>query len=330
MFFSAVSACARRSGRVRLPRIIGALALAGLLVSCSAVKTLYNQAPDLAYWYLDGYVDFNGAQSLQVKSGLERLQAWHRQTQLPAYVDMLRRLQERMPANLSPAQACQTYADVRSRLVAVSAEFEPTASAMVATLDASQLRHMEKRFTKSNAEFREDFLNGSPQEQRARRLKKAVKRAEMLYGDLQEEQLAALAQAIDQSPFNAALTYNEWQRRQRDVLQTLHGLAGKPNPPGETRKAVRALIERTVRSPDPGYRNYEQALTEQSCQSFAAFHNQTTPSQRKNAVDTLRGYEQDFTILTGTRPREERNTSPVAYRPGALASDFTSAVSTGD
>ena len=189
---------------------------------------------------------------------------------------------------------------------------------------------VEKRFAKSNAEFREDFLTGSAQEQRARRLKKAVKRAEMLYGDLQEEQLAALAQAIDQSPFNAALTYHEWQRRQRDVLQTLRGLAGKPNPPDETRKAVRALIERTVRSPDPGYRNYEQALTEQSCQSFAAFHNETTPHQRKNAVDTLRGYEQDFRILIGTRPREERNTSPVAYRSGTLASDFTSAVSTGD
>ena len=149
VFFSAVSACARRSRRVRLTRIIGVLALAGWLVSCSAVKTLYNQAPDLAYWYLDGYVNFNGAQSLQVKSGLERLQAWHRQTQLPAYADMLRRLQERIPANLSPAQACQTYADVRNRLIAVSSELEPTATAVVATLDASQLKYMEKRFAKS-------------------------------------------------------------------------------------------------------------------------------------------------------------------------------------
>ncbi|OZA92569.1 MAG: hypothetical protein B7X59_15615, partial [Polaromonas sp. 39-63-203] len=137
-------------------------------------------------------------------SGLERLQAWHRHTQLPAYVDILRRLQDRMPGNLSPAQACQTYADVRSRLVAVSAELEPTAAAVAATVNASQLRHMEKRFAKSNAEFREDFLDGSARELRERRLKKALKRAEMLYGDLQDAQKAALTQAIDQSPFNAA------------------------------------------------------------------------------------------------------------------------------
>jgi hypothetical protein len=333
VYFSAVKARAHRFGRVGLPRIIGVLALAGALASCSAVKTLYNQAPDLAYWYLDGYVDFNGEQSLQVKSGLERLQAWHRQTQLPAYVDILRRLQDRMPGNLSPAQACQTYADVRSRLVAVSAELEPTAAAVAATVSASQLRHMEKRFAKSNAEFREDFLDGSARELRERRLKKALKRAEMLYGDLQDAQKAALAQAIDQSPFNSALTYQEWQRRQQDVLRTLRGIAGsagsagsaaQPNQQDETRKAMRGLIERTIRSPDAAYRTYEKALTEQSCQGFAALHNTTTPAQRSKAVETLRGYEEDFRILTGTGKRPERSPAPVAYCPGALLCDSPS------
>lgn len=327
MCFSAVKARARRFGRVGPSRIIGVLALAGVLASCSAVKTLYNQAPDLAYWYLDSYADFNGEQSLQVKSGLERLQAWHRQTQLPAYVDILRRLQDRMPGNLSPAQACQTYADVRSRLIAVSAELEPTAATVAATVNASQLRHMEKRFAKSNAEFREDFLDGSARELRERRLKKALKRAEMLYGDLQDAQKAALAQVIDQSPFNAALTLQEWQRRQQDVLRTLRGIAGsagsaaQPNQPDETRKAVRALIERTLRSPDAAYRHYEKALTEQSCQGFAALHNTTTPAQRSKAVETLRGYEEDFRILTGTGKRPERSPAPVAYCPGALLCD---------
>lgn len=324
VYSSAVKARARRFGRVGLPRIIGVLALAGALASCSAVKTLYNQAPDLAYWYLDSYVDFNGEQSLQVKSGLERLQAWHRRTQLPAYIDILRRLQDRMPGNLSPVQACQTYADVRSRLIAVSAALEPTAAAVAATVNASQLRHMEKRFAKSNAEFREDFLDGSARELRERRLNKALKRAEMLYGDLQDAQKTALAQVIDQSPFNAALTYQEWQRRQQDVLRTLRGIAGSAaqlNQQDETRKAVLALIERTIRSPDAGYRNYEKALTEESCQGFAALHNTTTPAQRRKAVETLRGYEDDFRILTGTATRPERSPAPVAYCPGALLCD---------
>jgi DNA-binding MurR/RpiR family transcriptional regulator len=65
------------------------------------------------------------------------------------------------------------------------------------------------------------------------------------------------------------------------------------------RAAIRGLIERSSDSPDAGYRNYLKSLTEQSCQSFAEFHNKTTPAQRKKAVETLKGYEQDFRSLGG-------------------------------
>ena len=70
-------------------RIIGLLVLAGLLQSCSAMKIFYNQSPDFAYWYLDGYLDFTQEQSLQVKDELSQLQAWHRKTQLTGYIDTL-------------------------------------------------------------------------------------------------------------------------------------------------------------------------------------------------------------------------------------------------
>ena len=285
------------------------LALTGALVACSAVKTLYSQAPDLAYWYLDGYFDFNGTQSLQVKTGLNKVQTWHRQTQLPAYIDVLQRLQGRLPSNITAAEACDLVADMRGKLLAVSGQMEPTAASVATTISAGQLQQMESRFAKNNAEYREDFLEGSTQERRSKRLKKAVKRAEMLYGDLQEEQLAAIAQSIDRSRFNPVLAFSEWQRRQQDVLNTLRGISA-PLPtsanqttPEKIRQAIHGLIERSADSPNSAYRTYAKSLTEQSCQSFADFHNKTTPSQRKKAVETLKGYEQDFRVLSGTFAR---------------------------
>ena len=285
------------------------LALTGALVACSAVKTLYSQAPDLAYWYLDGYFDFNGTQSLQVKTGLNKVQTWHRQTQLPAYIDVLQRLQGRLPSNITAAEACDLVADMRGKLLAVSGQMEPTAASVATTISAGQLQQMESRFAKNNAEYREDFLEGSTQERRSKRLKKAVKRAEMLYGDLQEEQLAAIAQSIDRSRFNPVLAFSEWQRRQQDVLNTLRGISA-PLPtsanqttPEKIRQAIHGLIERSADSPNSAYRTYAKSLTEQSCQSFADFHNKTTPSQRKKAVETLKGYEQDFRVLSGTFTR---------------------------
>ena len=309
VIFAFLHALAPQTGWTKLPRIIAVLALTAVLVACSAVKAVYSQAPELAYWYLDSYVDFNGAQSLQVKAGLSKVQAWHRQTQLPAYIEILQTLQQRLPANISAAQACEIYTDVRGRLMAVTGQMEPTAAAIAGSISASQLQQMEARFAKSNAEYREDFIDGTAQEKRSKRLKKAVRRAEMLYGDLQEDQLAAAAQSIDRSRFNPVLAFGEWQRRQQDVLTTVRSVsenlpaAAGPTSPEKTRQAMRALIERSAESPDPGYRNYLKALTEQTCQNFADFHNKTTPAQRKKAVDTLKSYEQDFRALNGTASR---------------------------
>ena len=309
MIFAFVNVDAPRNRWTRLPRIIAVLALSGVLVACSAVKAVYSQAPELAYWYLDSYVDFNGVQSLQVKAGLSKVQAWHRQTQLPAYIEVLQTLQQRLPSNVSAAQACEIYTDVRGKLMAVSSQMEPTAAAIASTISASQLQQMETRFAKSNAEYREDFIDGTAQENRSKRLKKAVKRAEMLYGDLQEEQLAAIAQGIDRSRFNPVTALGEWQRRQQDVLKTVRSVsenlpaAASPTTPEKTRQAIRALIDRSAESPDPGYRSYLKDLTEQTCQNFAEFHNKTTPAQRKKAVETLKSYEQDFRALNGTASR---------------------------
>ena len=309
MIFAFVNAYAPRNRSIRLPRIIAVLASTGVLVACSAVRAVYSQAPDLAYWYLDSYVDFNGAQSLQVKADLNKVQAWHRQTQLPAYIDILQKLQQRLPSNISAAESCEIYTDVRGRLMAVSSQMEPTAAAIASTISASQLQQMETRFAKSNAEYREDFLEGTTQERRSKRLKKAVKRAEMLYGELQEEQLAVIAQSVDRSRFNPVLTLGEWKRRQQDVLKTVRSVsenlpaAAGQTTPEKTRQAIRALIERSAESPDPDYRNYLKALTEQNCQNFAEFHNKTTPVQRRKAVETLKSYEQDFRALSGTASR---------------------------
>ena len=51
-------------------RIIGVLVLAASLGACSTVRLAYNNLPELAYWWLDDYLDFTGAQSLRVREEL--------------------------------------------------------------------------------------------------------------------------------------------------------------------------------------------------------------------------------------------------------------------
>jgi hypothetical protein len=281
----------------RIIGVLGALALALGLQGCSVMKVAYNQATELAYWHLDGHFDFTDAQTLQVKADLAKLQAWHRQTQLPAYIETLQKFRRQIPSDMDAAAACAIYADVRGKLIAVSSRAEPVMATLAASLNAGQLVKLETRFAKGNAEYREDFLDASPQERRAKRYKEAVKRAEMLYGNLDDKQLAVIAHRIDNSHFSAPVSYGEKLRRQQDALQTLRPLVAGQATPEKTQAAIKGLFERTITSPDPAYREYLDKLTQDGCTSFAQLHNSTTPAQRSKAVETILRYEQDFKTL---------------------------------
>lgn len=280
-----------------LTRIISLLLLACLLQACSAAKLAYNQAPELAYWYLDGLVDFSSEQSLQVKNDLNKLQTWHRQTQLPTYIDTLQKLQQKMPTDVTAQDACTALSDVRSKFVVLSDQAQPAVVTLLDTLAPSQLEVMARKFEKGNAEFRRDYLHTAKPANQTKRYKQAVSRAEMLYGQLDDKQLMLVAQQVQKSRFNATLAYAERQRRQQDTLQTLRGLLKTPATAEQKRLAVRGMFERALISPNPNYAEYVDALTKEGCKNFADLHNTTTGSQRRKAVEKLLGYEQDMKTL---------------------------------
>ena len=289
--------------RYRIIKLLGLLLLAGVLQACSFVRVAYNQAPELAYLYLDSYVDFNGTQSIQIKDELTKLQAWHRRTQLPLYIDTLQKFQRQIPSGMDAAQACELFADVRRKLLAVSDHAEPAVVALAGSLSPEQLTRMERKFAKGNADYVDDFIEATPKASRKKRYKRAVSRAEMLYGSLGDQQLDVIGQSIDQSRFDARLLYAERLRRQRDALESLRLLVASKSAgtdtPEKTRTVIRALFDRSINSPSAVYREQLEKMTLDTCKSFAGLHNSTTPAQRARAVENLKGYENDMKALIG-------------------------------
>ena len=94
-----------------------ALALVATLFTlgaCSTARLAYNQAPNLLYWWLDGYMDFNGTQSGQARQDIDAFLAWHRSTELPTYARQLLQWQTLATQDISPAQACAQFDAVRA------------------------------------------------------------------------------------------------------------------------------------------------------------------------------------------------------------------------
>jgi Family of unknown function (DUF6279) len=272
-----------------------------LLPACSAIKIAYNQAPDLTYWWLDSYVDFNSQQTPKARDEIASLFAWHRSIELPKTAALLQKAQALAPGSITPEQACGLYSQARGLVDAVTDKALPTVAELALSFTSEQLEHLERKYQQNNQESLRESQKGTPQDRAARRLRQAIERSEMLYGKLDEPQVAVIQSVIQRSSFDPAANRKERLRRQRDALQTLGKLAAdKPSAP-VAHSLLRDYTQRLASSPDPQYRAYADTMVKESCAAFAQVHASTTPEQRARAVTTLKSYEIDLRTLVAQR-----------------------------
>jgi Family of unknown function (DUF6279) len=280
--------------------IIAVLCLtAALLSGCSMLRVGYNQAPDLAYWWLDAYADFDDTQTPRLRNALTQWQAWHRRTQLPDYAALLVRAQAEALADTTPERVCAFEADLRARLDAAVDRAVPAAADLALMLTPAQLQHIERRFAKSNDEFRSDYLQSDRADRAKASGKRAAERIEMLYGDLGDAQLERIAKSVVASPFDPDLWLKERQRRQQDLMQTLRKLIAERASAERAQAAVRAHVKQYQRSPNEAYRAYYARLSEFNCAQGAVLHNAMSAAQRQVAAQRLKGWEADARVLAG-------------------------------
>lgn len=273
------------------------LALVLLLQACSAMKLVYNSAPEVMFWWLDAYVDFDETQSPRVRADLAQYQQWHRRSELLRYADTLQRAAQRMPGLLTAEQACAFAEEVRGHLDRLAAQAEPAAAELALTMKPAQFEQMARKYARTEADFRELWLEGTPEERTKRRFEKTLENVERIYGALAGPQRAVLREQIMLSPRDASLAYAERQRRHQDLMETLRRIATDKPPLPVARDLLHGVAQRALRTGPPAYRAYAAAQLNAGCAGFAALHNSTTPAQRESAVNRLKGYERDFRAL---------------------------------
>lgn len=284
-----------------MARIIGVLCLAAALGACSAIKLAYNNLPTVSYWWLDGYLDFDSEQSPKVRDELAQLLAWHRQNELPRLSAMLQDAQALAPGEVTPEQVCAMAERIRERLLAVSERAEPAGTELALSLTDAQLQQLERKYAKNNATYRKDWLDRTPAQVQEKRYDQFLDRAEDFYGRLSTEQRDLLKQQVAQSVFDPRLADAERRKRQQEALVLLRGfVAGKPSP-AEARAALHGYIQRIAEPPPGPWHDQQQALLQEGCRNTAALHNNTTASQRAQAVRRLQAYQDDLRQLVAVR-----------------------------
>lgn len=276
------------------------LAACALLVQgCSSVKLAYNQSPHLAYWQLNSYLDLSEAQTERVRDELGDLLQWHRNTMLARHAALLQKVQEQLPSTITSEQACSAYADARTQFDKVMAQAAPKLAWLASQLTAAQIRNLQKKQADTNADWKEEWVDITPEKLHEQRFKQLSSRAESFYGSLEEPQKLVLKAFIAQSTFDPQRIYTERLRRQKDLVQVLQGIGEDRSNSEQARTLVSGYLARFNTSPDPAYQRYAQAVVQEGCEGFSRVHNAMTAAQKSKAVLSVKGYERDFLVLAG-------------------------------
>jgi hypothetical protein len=290
---SAAIRCTNRRAPVARIGIIAVLVLA--LAGCSALRIGYATAPDVLFWWFDAYVDFSGAQIPRAREALARWFQWHRRTQVPDYAALLARVRPELLADTTPERTCGLWREVQARVRTGYEQAVPAMAELVVTLTPEQVAHVEARYAKTNGKFREEYLQPDPAERRRAAVKRAIDRAESVYGSLDDAQRERIARNVERSPYDPERQFAERRARQQDALAQLRSLAGAP--PDRAQAALLAFGHRFEQSPREGYQRYQEQLTRYLCTTVAEFHNGTTPAQRRAAAERFAGWESDLRAI---------------------------------
>ena len=280
-------------------RLLLALATALLLHGCSAVRLGYGNADSLARWWIDQYLDLSPEQDALSRERLAKLFAWHRKTQLPDYVALLRQ-GKAFAAGQPTANDALALSDSVIRRVRVLAEqATPDVADLMATLTPAQIDRMAARFAEKNADLAEEMrLADGEAAQNKERYKRVLERAEYWLGDFSNEQEDTLRRMIEAKDPGGQFWFDERLRRQRELLDLMRHVQRERPPRDRIIALLRDYAARFDLPADPARLARALAMRRASAELTVAILAMATPAQRDHARQKFDGLIHDFTELS--------------------------------
>ncbi|MGD8630429.1 MAG: DUF6279 family lipoprotein [Gammaproteobacteria bacterium] len=180
------------------PVIIILLAVLGS--ACSRAEFAYRNADWLLEYYAWQSVSINKSQLEQWRPLLQSTLQRHREEELPlvvAYLDLAGRTARQ--ADATPGAACLVDAALLlyQRHARLAVEL---GAPLLASLDATQIRHLAGHMAQRHQDNVERYLNPDPAQRQEARQERILERIENWTGDLNDDQRRRIRDAVDRTP----------------------------------------------------------------------------------------------------------------------------------
>lgn len=273
-----------------------------LLSACSMVAIGYQSAPTFVHWRLDQALDFDSAQSADVRARLARLHAWHRRSELGDYARLLGEVQVRIGRSVSVEDVTWLHDEIRRRYTRILEAAATDAVEVVLGLRPDQIDVLEGRLGRMRGDFTRDRVDVGAERAREDTYRHALKTLERWYGAFDDGARARLRRLADDIPLDTRLELEDLRRRHGELLALLRSVtAGKLTAREEIAERLKRSFGRWEEGRTPEYAQYAARSRTALHRFYAEAASLTTPAQRERARRELQRYIDDIAALAAPR-----------------------------
>jgi hypothetical protein len=283
---------------IRRIRALFLIALVVMAAGCSSVRFTYNHGETLLYWWLDAYLDLDSDQAGWVKKDIDNLFQWHRKTQLKDYAHVLSAGQKQLSGNMTQADLMADYRDIKTRTELLAFKALPELADLARSVRPEQIAQMEKKFNKTNEDYRKKFMRGDLEQRQAARFKRSREQFELWFGRLSSEQEAILRKTSDARPLDTDVWLDERIRRQKRIIAVLQKVQQEKLGKDATMAQIHSLIRDIFdRFEAPERKAFFDAYIDGTTQMILTAVKIATPAQKAHAQKRMQGWIDDFNTL---------------------------------
>lgn len=167
------------------------LALAG----CTGIKFTYNNLDWIVPWYVSDFIELTDDQEDQFEHEFEQLWKWHRQEELPKYVELLQEIEASVANSTISLEKLVDYQDrTRGLYQTVAIKVVTEGNDLMASLSDEQVDDIREVIHSEIEEF-EEYIHDTPIEGRIKkRIRSTKKNLRKWVGKLTKKQVAILEQ----------------------------------------------------------------------------------------------------------------------------------------
>lgn len=281
---------------------------------CSTVQFSYNNSDALLRYMAWDYFDLDADQAKNLQQVFLRLREWHRSSELPAYVGLLKEAADKVSKGATTADVEWAAERLREHYRIAARRAAQDAASILVTLTADQIGSLEKKLAKEDVRYFERWLSGGENALQRRRSERMVEQFEEWTGSLDATQRFKIANFISLHSSIYELRLLDRRRWQREAVALIKRYRSVSE--------LTPLIERLVVEPESGrseqyvlaLRRWEADLAGLIVELDATLRGE----QRRRVLMRMDKYAEDFRVLSGIRRQTERQTEEAQRRTAGV------------